>query len=67
MASSAIDLQQRQAQLLQSFDQIQSLSAEIAAVNTKIDFLNTNRIAKDGQSANLLSANRQLSDAMQRQ
>ena len=36
-------------------------------MSTKIDLLNTDRIAKDGQIANLLSANRQLSDAMQRQ
>ena len=65
MASSAVGLQQVQAQLRQSFYQIQSLSVETAAMNTKIDFLNTDRIAKDGQVANLLSANRQLSDAMQ--
>ena len=36
-------------------------------MNVKIDFLNTERIQKDGQFANVLSANRQLSDAMQRQ
>ena len=55
MASSAVDLQQ-----------IQPLSAAIAAMNTEMDFLNTDRIVKDGQIVNLLSANRQLSDAMQR-
>ena len=58
MASPATDLRQVQSQLLQSFDQIQSLSVEIAAMNPKIDFLNTDRIAKDGRIANLLSANR---------
>ena len=66
MASQAIDLQQVQAQLLQSFDQIQSLSVEIAAMNTKMDFLNTDRIAKEQQIANLFAANRQLSDDVRR-
>ena len=36
-------------------------------MSTKMEFLNTDRIQKNGQIANLLSANRQLSDAMQRQ
>ena len=66
MASSAA-VDQVQAQLLQSFDQIQSLSAEVAAINTKTEFLNKSRIDKDEQIANLLSANRQLSDGVQRQ
>ena len=48
------------------FDQIQSQSVEIAAMNTKMGFLNADRIQKYGQTANLLSANCQLSDAMQR-
>ena len=65
MASQSVDLQQVQAQLFQSFDQIQSLSVEIAAMNAKIDFLNTDRIAKDGQFKELRSANRQLVDSAQ--
>ena len=35
-------------------------------MNTKKDFLNTDRIAKDQQIVNLLSANRRLSDEMRR-
>ena len=65
MASSAI--YQLQDPLLQSLAQIQSRSVEIAAMNTKIDFLNTDHIQKDGQIADLLSVNRQLTDDMQRQ
>ena len=66
MASQSVDLQQVQAQLLQSFDQIQSLSVEIATINTKIDFRNTDRTAKDQQISNLMSASRQLSDDIRR-
>ena len=66
MASQAADLQQVQAQMIQSLDQIQSLSIEIASMDTKIDFLNTDRIAKDTQIQNLISANRQLSDEIRR-
>ena len=66
MASHQIDLQQVLSQLLQSFDQIQSLIGEIAAINTKIDFLYTDRMAKDQQIVNLLSDNRQLSDEVRR-
>ena len=62
MASQSVDLQQVQAQLLESFDKIQSLSVEIAAMNTKMDLLNTDCISKDQQVTNLMSANRQLSD-----
>ena len=60
MASQAAELQQVQAQAIQSLDQIQSLSLEIASMNTKMDVLNTDRIAKDQQTQNLISANRQL-------
>ena len=66
MASQAVDVQQAQAQLLQSFDQVQSLSVEIAAMNTEIDLFNTDHIAKYQQIANLMSANRQLSDGVRR-
>jgi hypothetical protein len=66
MASQAVDLQQVQAQMIQSLDQIQSLSIEIASVKTKMDFLNTSRIAKDQQIQNLISANRQLLDEIRR-
>ena len=67
MASQSVDLQQVQAQLFQTFDKIQSLSVVIAASSTKMDFLNTDRIAKDQQiSNNLMSANRQLSDDIRR-
>ena len=62
MASQAVDFQQVQAQMIQSLDQIQSLSIEIVSINTTMDFLNTDRIAKDQQIQNLISANRQLSD-----
>ena len=54
MASQAADLQQVQAQMIRSLDQIQSLSMEIASMNTKMDFLNTDRIAKDQQIQNLI-------------
>ena len=66
MASQAVDLQQVQAQMSQSIDQIQSLSIEIESMNTKMDYLNTDRIAKDQQIQNLISANRQLSDEIRR-
>ena len=66
MASQAVDPQQVQAQLRQPFDQIQSLSVEIAAMNTKINFPDTDRIAKDGQIEELLSANRHLIEWVQR-
>ena len=66
MASQAADLQQVQAQMIQSLDQIPSLSIEIAAMNTKMDFLNTDRIEKATQIQNLISANRQLSDEIRR-
>ena len=35
-------------------------------MNTKMDFLNTDRIFKDQQIQNLMSANRQLSDEVRR-
>ena len=66
MASQATDLQQVQAQMIQSLDQIQSLSIEIASMNTNMEFLNTDRIAKDQQIQNLISASRQLSDELRR-
>ena len=66
VASQAADIQQVQAQMIQSLDQIQSVSIEIASMNTKMDFLNTDRIAKDQQIQNLLSASRQLSDELRR-
>ena len=65
MASQS-DLQQMQTQMVQSLDQIQSLSIEIAAMNTKMDFLNNDRIEKATQIANLISANQQLSAEIRR-
>ena len=56
MASQS-DIQQMQTQMVQSLDQIQSLSIEIASMNTKMDFLNNDRIEKATQIANLISAN----------
>ena len=56
MARSAIGLQKVQAQLFQSLDQIQSLRVEIAAMNTEIDLLTTDRIAKYGQIAKPLGS-----------
>ena len=55
-----------QTQMVQSLDQIQSLSIEIASMNTKMDFLNNDRIEKATQIANLISANQQLSAEMRR-
>ena len=66
MASQSADLQQVQAQMTQSLDQIRSLSVEIAAMNTKVDFLNSDRIEKATQIANLISANQQLSQEIRR-
>ena len=66
MASQSADLQQVQSQMAQSLDQIRSLSVEIAAMNTKMDFLNNDRIEKATQIANLISANQQLSAEIRR-
>ena len=67
MASqSAADLQQVQAQMIQSLDQIQSLSIEIAAMNTKMDFLNSDRIEKATQIQHLISTNQLLSAEIRR-
>jgi hypothetical protein len=63
MASSSADLQQM---VTQSLDQIRSLSVEIAAMNTKVEFLNNDRIDKATQIATLISANQQLSQEIRR-
>ena len=62
----AMSLQQLQDQLARSFDQMQALSVELAAVNTKVEFLNGDRVAKDQVIGELREANRQLVDTVQR-
>ena len=49
-----------------SFNQMQALSIELAAVNTKVEFLNGGRIAKDQVIGELREASRQLVDTVQR-
>ena len=61
-----MSLQQLQEQLGRTFDQMQALSTELASVNAKVDFLNTDRISKDQVIVELRDANRQLVDSVQR-
>ena len=42
-------LEQVQARLLQSFDKMNAASFELGSMSTEIDFLNTDRLAKDQQ------------------
>ena len=62
----ALDIEQIQAQLARSFEQIHALSQEFGTVNGKVNYLNSDRLAKDQQIEELKSANRQLNDAIQR-
>ena len=62
----ALTIEQIQAQLVRSFEEIHALSQELGTVNGKVDYLNTDRLAKDQQFEELKSANRQLVDAIQR-
>ena len=43
----AVTFDNVQVQLLQSLDQIRALSAEVGSINSKVDYLNNDRIAKD--------------------
>ena len=43
----AISLESVQTQLLQSLDQIRALSVEVGSMNSKVDYFNYDRIAKD--------------------
>ena len=61
-----MSLQQVQEQLSRSFDQMQALSTELASVNAKVDFLNTDRVNKDQIIGELRDADRQLVDSVQR-
>ena len=61
----ALTVEQIQAQMSKSFDQIRSLSAEFGDFNAKVDYLHNDRILKEQQIEELKSANRQLLDALQ--
>ena len=52
--------------MIQSLDQIHSLGIEIAAMNNKMDFLNSDRLEKATQIQNRISANQQLSAEIRR-
>ena len=43
----AIMMDQMQAQMARTFEQLHALSLELGQVNTKVDSLNTDRLAKD--------------------
>ena len=61
-----MSLQEVQEHLSRSFDQMQALSTELASVNAKVDFLNTDRVNKDQIIGELRDAIRQLVDSVQR-
>ena len=48
-----MSLQQLQEQLGRSFDQMQALSIKLAAENTKVEFVNTDRVNKGPDHRNL--------------
>ena len=58
----AVTLESVQAKLLQSLDQIRALSAEVGNINSDVDYLNNDRIAKDSIIEEPRPANRQLVD-----
>ena len=60
----AVSLESVQTQLLQSLDQIRALSVEVGSVNSKVDYLNNDRIAKNNIIEELRSGNRQFVDRM---
>ena len=49
-----------QAELQKMFSQTHSLSQELSSVNTKVELLNNDRVAKDSIIEELRQANRQL-------
>ena len=62
----AMSFRQLQDQLAQVFNQIQSMAVELASVNTKVELLNIDRVAKDLIIRELRDASRQLIDMVQR-
>ena len=58
----AVFIESVQTQLLQSLDQICAVSVKVGSMNSKVDYFNNDRIAKDNIFEELRSANRQLVD-----
>ena len=61
------NLQEIQAQLLKSHEQVSNLNQEIVAINSKLNFLESDRMNKEQIIADLQNANRQLNEIVQRQ